>query len=1797
MQDNISFGTGKSGMDRDTHPSMLSENKYTFALNAFYEDIGSADGFPMLQNEPSNIKCFNYPAGFKVVGFKVDLTGDRLILFLTNPTTGVSEIGEISTERKFVNDTDYIKETCGCETEIALNEPLENLPQEPVCQYNTLITDGCQSGCGEYADKFTKCLNFSLEHPIKEGNIIIKSEKCGKTMYWTDGYNPPRFILLDRLDEYNFLGDSICGQPNTPICETGGQVNKTCLNCDMMRVFPLYTAPCIRPAEVQYGGNLKPGTYEFLIAYSDKQGNEATEYFSITNPITIFDKDNNILGTDDTWSRTNLGIRLEVGNLDKRFNYYKVAVIQRTAQDGVASYFIEGLHQISDTSIHFYTETGKQTTTLNKLMEVKQTYLTSEMIAYNNGYLFHGGVTAEKEMNLQPIAVMLGAFLKWRSVKTLESAYDNLVNTSLYVGYMRDEVYPFSIVFKSEDGFRTSNYVLTARPPLPNELDTVSNTDTSSVNAFSPTCSDETRNKRWQFYNTASEKSRNNVGTSDVNLQCDPVEYAEGIFGYYESQEIYPDNEMYDASKLRIPTKLFNQLPSDIRAEFQQYFGQSTVDGEIIPNGNAKVDCEPIRHYRFPDFNVSPFMDGNSYSQGIGGHIGQFRDTPIYPIGVYLDPVVIDVFLDIAVHNQLITQEQRNKLTQYEILRGDRTLNKSIIAKGLAYDMYSYRERGTDKDILYSNYPYNTLKADKLHYTDDTRGTYIPHPKGGSSNSRYTFHSPDTHFRRPQIPSEAKIEAYQFGISKGQFVPVEDHSKWVILSPMAMKLATTLAIGEALMELAVKIGDFMVQDSISGDRIETGGFWGKVGKEIDLSLQVPTYSLVLAGTTTGTLTNTTVGGNSIKGSKTTNYDDYGDEVTATPGANPFATFRGSPKLTIPNKSESLQYTQTSVNTHRISAVEKGLILGAMSADAYTKINRYKEEWLDIFRNNGQAENFAYYYVSEGYYDKAVGNANTGNIIRGLSASKYLKSGRYRITENKTGNGREEVRVNNHKRESALFLSFSETFGLSYPGFYSSYDDSRFILSEKVEKNGTLIKTDIDVPDNETGGGDASGGSSADPEVEQGGKAVHYAADGISPEIPSKIASPYVALKNYSPAQYGRVESIKWVSTGHCGQLNGNGKKEAIFGGDTYITRFSLKRKMPLFLTTAVGLADRTPFNYYIYRNIGHPVYYADYDVSDVRSSKPGSGGFWEIISLIGTALFSSPLSYKQTYYKFDTEFSRGLYIRPPSKFYLFYYGIPQFLVESEINCNTRYGRNNLAENFYPNIGDYIEWTQEKNVPIGTDNYYFYNGTFSGTPTLMPSRMLPTTFDKELWDCLYDAPNGVAYSLQDTSEQDLTDPWLIYKPLDFYQFSTEYGKLIDLRGVESTQILGRFENQVVLFNAVDVLRDRLNATTIATGSGGIFATRPVEFTKTDLGYAGTQHKSMISSEFGHFFVDAKRGHVFQIQPNGKGMKEITTGLKDWFKEHLPFKILQGGITGLTNKDVDNQFKSLGIVLGWDSRLRRLFLTKKDYVVKDEYVGRLEFRDNKFFLNNVEVSVTNANIFGDVSFTLSYSPLTQSWVSYYSFKPDFYIGYHNYFQTGVNNSYDTDEIGIWNHLSHNNSFQVYYGKKYQFTIEVPIVNKNTNKLLASVHYWLDSKRFHDNYDFAENRKIGFNKAWIYNNSQNSGQLNLEVAERNNLYQKLQYPKVGAYFTDILITEEDRKWNFNSFYNRVENELNNTPIWLNDKNQINMTLNPASLKFNQTWYDRLRGDWFLLRLTQDKESRYKIIFKWMMTKDKLF
>lgn len=867
--------------------------------------------------------------------------------------------------------------------------------------------------------------------------------------------------------------------------------------------------------------------------------------------------------------------------------------------------------------------------------------------------------------------------------------------------------------------------------------------------------------------------------------ECKPIPYARGKFSYWESTETYSKNkELYDSSSLKIAPTDLQGLTTEDKALFKEYFVDSTVvSGTYTLKPETNLSCNiagdgespsnAIRHFKFPDNNISPFISDMNVTDN--------SETLIFPLGVYLDPAVVRTMLQVALNNNLITYKQLSNIEGYEILKGDNSIHKSIIANGLAYDMYKYEQKG--KDYFYANYPHNDLGKDLLHYVSKDNKTLIQHPFGGTSNNKYSFLSPDLFLNRITIPTEMVLSGYQVGTSTTTFQDVEDHPKWTLLGSKARKTAEKLALLESILELAIKAAS-----AAETFRVDGGFVW---------SFNIP-----------------------------------------------------------------------------------GAILGAAVAAAaiaaeVMSYGKYRYEWLKIFDDLGTAYNFASYGVSHGYHNKFIKNTQEGDYLRALPLRKYMRDGRYTYRDESTG---EEIFVNNFQREHSIFLSTGK-YGFNYPPEYFNYDNN-------TSSTLTTSRTTLGL----------NGCTSEE-------------------EIKGTVGSPYISLKNYIPDQFGIIDSVKWLTTGYSEKLE---KEDScniiILGGNVCISRFTWKRKIPMFKKNIVGTADKIPFNYGDYKNIGSPVYFCNYK-SDSEED-----------------LLGVPFPDINSELNFDScgEYKNRFYIRPPAKMYLFYYGIADFLVESEINCNFRYAQNSDKEFFYPQAGDIVDWTQEKNVPIKEPNRFFYNNTYSQQVSNTPYRVLDKGFSKEEWERRSIQDNAVIYSEMDNSENDISDPWLTYKPLNWYEFSTKYGKLIQLKGVESDSLLGRFENQMVKFNSLDKLQTSSGAS-IELGSGGIFASRPLEYQTTDLGYSGTQHSDMVSTPYGNFFVDAKRGQVFQrtgdeIVAISDRTGQQPSGLKNWFREQLPFKILKK----FPEVDIDNKYKGIGISMGWDSRMERVFLTKKDYI---------------------------------------------------------------------------------------------------------------------------------------------------------------------------------------------------------------------------------------------------------------------------
>ena len=1205
---------------------------------------------------------------------------------------------------------------------------------------------------------------------------------------------------------------------------------------------------------------------------------------------------------------------------------------------------------------------------------------------------------------------------------------------------------------------------------------------------------------------------------------CDPIPYQYGKSAYWESEETYPDNlELYDSSNLVIAPEDIEGLSDVQKEQFEEYFTSGVTAGNYNLLAETNLACQPIRHFKFPDNIVSSFMNTQNTLP--------FSESLIFPLGVHLDSSVVRVFLDIALKNNLITQKQKDSIVGFEIMRGDNSIHKSIISNALAYDMFAYLDGS--RVTFYPNYPHNDLGIDQLHLTAPGASP-IPHPNSANYNTKFSLISPEFAFSKPALPTEMSVSGYQFGNSRGYFYEVDEHSKMTILTSKAKDLALQLAIAEQALEVAYKAADLTVNG---------------IGQ-----------TFIQAGFVVGT--------NAIGVA--------------------------------------------------ISAIALAAYLTAEGINSFAKVGQFSLQWQKTFRDLGSPKNFASAFVSEGYQNRFFKNDSQEDYLRGLSVRKYLRDGRFTTTDEKNG---ERYQINNFRREDSVFVSTGQTSvaynRINYPLAYKNYDNN----TKGSTVGSRLVASQANCP------------------------------FGTSGEVVRNVASPYVTLKNYVPSQYGNIDSIKWLTTNYKADILGN-SCEIAYGGTVCISRFTWKRKMSIFSNNALNTATKVPFSYTDYPNVGFPVYFINYESDD------------EDKSIVGE-LFPD----LNTNFILDCYNTSTFYVKKPSKFYLYYYGIANFLTESEINCNFRYSNKEAKDQFWPNAGDMIDFTQEKNVSIREPNTFRYNTAYSMPVINTPFKTLDRTYSKEVWDKRNDAPNGTIYSLQDNSENDLVDPWRIFRPLDRYEFPTKYGRLIDLKDLESAQILARFDNQMVIFNAVDNLASELSPVAVEIGTGGIFSKRPLEFKATDLGYSGTQTREMVSTPYGHFTVDAKRGGIFQLDQNAKQLQPISdminnedSGMKNWFREHLPFKLLKQ----FPQINIDNKFKGIGISMGWDARFERVFITKRDYraldtenlkysddigfyidpdvftcgsgfdynpdsgmcersivtqmcpdgytyvdgdcILDDDTISAevcdpactivpeldgnancvcLEQEDPTILKPHIPIYFDNTDYFEDLSWTVSYKPLEGQWNSYFSFKPDYYIAHQNYFQVGVNYSaFNTDEGKVWSHLLVN-SYGVFFGRKYPWIIEYLQKTELVPGILNDIYFNLTARRYTNNlWDYSQERNVGFNNMTIYNNTNNSGRLNL--FPQNKFNRRENFPRKNGNTQDILYTDLDNRHHINYFYNRVKNQDNRLPIWLNDRNMIEKTLNSNAISFTgKSVLERMRGDYFYVRLEQNAETRYKFNF----------
>ena len=1012
---------------------------------------------------------------------------------------------------------------------------------DSTCTYTSLINDGC--------------LNFHKDHLII--GVAKENFDCSWQIYWDDNNNPSRTINLTEIPYKRYISS-----PYGADCVVYDNLTPLQLDCEKIRLAPLLDTPVIKLTKANEGGQLPNGMYQVFMAYSIND-QIIGDYLGSSNMQSLWSHENN-----------SGSLNVNFSDVDKEFEFMQVVVRSRV-HNGYVSYIL-GYYSTETTTLNIdYLDPSLEKVLSSRLLLRNPAYEKSSGMYEVNDYLIRSQPTEQFDFNYQPKANDI--ITEWVSAKYPSNYYRDGGNKPTF---LRDEVYTFFIRFIYNTGEKSSSYHIPGRAPTGNEL--LADTTGNSWDGVAP--------------NFKTKNTAGSTGSMVGTLPDGGVLTRYGYMGYWEAKsETYPATD---------PTRW------------------------------GALCGKNIRHHKIPDENthVSTRLATNA-----AGSPACVEDcaTHINILGAQ--------FSNIAAPTDNSGNVITN-ITGYEILVGNRDGNKSIIAKGIIRNMQTYeryehtrslldpgaaagtnsalddtegpREAlgnatspATGDDIkwgIFPNYPYNDLAYDPyLIYrgNGDTSATDSPWLAGilggdpvesnwitgrGSlfkptddatihmvddqrahnefTRDYHTFHSPDLNFTHMYLaPSELVVYKTLTGKAEGNFLKSEDHPGAKLLKNKAVLIAAIVGVGYALNHMRGKRNHKIntARSQSSGDFKAVGSGMtpmpgvGTAAAAVNVLLNLPG---VVVGAASDIAFNTIV------------------DTAAVFGAGKLARQIGTPIYQMietgttglmaghigPNKTvEYVGSDFTSVPTLF------SMITGILTFLNYVAIGG--DKIIGLILKMVDFQDYAFKYNSHGFYSN-YGAFAAGDCIGGqgvlpdacdsvyrhkMNTARYIKPGLQYI---------DDVAVNNLHRPSTVVLNTNTKIDTT--GNWNNLDDSKFVIGgAQCAADGTNSTVSWWSP---TG------------------------------NVRSNIAAHYVGLKVDNDNQYGQIDSIlftpmskpfKFAESATTVDTNTRFNTGPLFGGDTYISRYTEKVTMPFWFDFLKEGPDGLPFDYRYYANVPFPRYW------------------------------------------------------------------------------------------------------------------------------------------------------------------------------------------------------------------------------------------------------------------------------------------------------------------------------------------------------------------------------------------------------------------------------------------------------------------------------------------------------------------------------------------------------------------------------------------------------------------------------
>lgn len=1169
-------------------------------------------------------------------------------------------------------------------------------------------------------------------------------------------------------------------------------------------------------------------------------------------------------------------------------------------------------------------------------------------------------------------------------------------------------------------------------------------------------------------------------------------------------------------------------------------FGYWESRDNIYPEGWGGLECLPIRHPKFPDNKLVPIHDNGDCLGECVTILGvEFSNIP-HPVDCEGNPLPV---------------------VGYIIHRSDRTNHKSILHKGLLYNVKE-ETLGDGSKSMFSNYPFNDLYpdifiGDSLVRQGNVFDDYDP--LTSYYRDRFTYHSPDIHYIKGQTGTELRIYSEEVGKVKGKYHYSEDYPKYQLLSPMGRLAAQVAGIIEAkivlegkpctttrtekvcskLIDRLTDIEDFPVAE-ITGKEIDggisgiggittsilpgvlaagsgntwTGGaiqFAQNSGGDISTDVTQHDYKSTRRGDTNCETTFEVTG---------FEIDDYNDN-----GLDEIAGLDDTCKAVITTDASQGTVVSFKLNGNQYNAIvgSDGKATVQLNGDCKEHLTPGDADW--VFGSNINASDFTF------------------NPECDCTGDQEFR------TSTETNNCEERIHLLDPKdwwqRIPALLYYYSQgvqavsdflqsiitptSYAVQYTALaeYDSYDltniqpgnqrrridHQQYLLPIKQwvnnKKYNNWQRESADYLELHSEIIDPNNRDYTRILLSENDCKGDFDFCSVIDGKPVQASSYYVGIKRDKPNQYGNLDSYQTIQISEPLPMDGNGNYStpALFNGDVYVTKFSVVRKLPFWEALPYDLLDNTPFDVSEYPNIGVPRFWLNVNKESILEDAA------ESIPVLGNIFYDYNLDNVIKIGKCDPGLFNNIFDA---------FGGAGDLTDWILDLATGTFRNpfKLPGIFYTHVvGVASFWVESEFI----NNYREYNEIASSEyyPIQSPEVLakpktlqLPEVFLYNLqyhWNGLFPATSTkqesanpkqrLIYSLK-SNEEGRADRWLNFPPLNYQQFGLEDGRLTAVKRVDDYNLFITFEDGAYITQQDEgLLTDNLN--TIYLGSPNAFQRRLRKISSEETGFGGCiDPDSIVSTRYGIFYFDRKR----------KKFLNYTNALND----------VTGFIQSWLNINLNDEIKGV-----YDN-----------------------FSDNLYFSSK--------------EWNLTFKPKAQGFVSFNSWLPEEFYTLSNTFMT-------LKEGAIWRHDG--KDYQKFYGRVHPFEVGIFLKPKGfKTSVLQSLNIYSEWYKTEGQTKMFTLDKF-FNKMLVHNNFCSTGLLELNLKNENNQLHYINQNSSKIAEVDLVEELEYR-------INYLQNIAVGQPLvkWDGQNYELKNIGTPEIAD--------IRGKFFNVHLINDIESSYKIL-----------